>query len=80
MTRINKISKHVSFKETISLEPYVAEKTSEPLIYDLQGIVIHVGSMCSSGHYYAYVKNSNGFWYLVNVLEVTNLFIIKGKR
>ena len=63
--RISKINRHIQFPETLSLKPYVADKTSEPLVYDLQGMVIHMGSGCSCGHYFSYVKNSNNSWFLV---------------
>jgi len=68
--RISKINRHIQFPETLSLKSYVDEKTSEPLVYDLQGMVIHMGSGCSCGHYFSYVKNSNNSWFLMNDEDV----------
>lgn len=67
MMRINKINRHINYSETLSLRPYVSDQTSDPLNYELQGIVIHMGYSCGSGHYYSYVKNSNGMWHLVKI-------------
>jgi ubiquitin carboxyl-terminal hydrolase 36/42 len=68
--RINKISKHIKFNESINLAPYMAEKGQKSLMYDLHTIVIHMGAFTSSGHYYSYIKNSNGIWHLMNDEDV----------
>eukprot|EP00347_Sterkiella_histriomuscorum_P021044 403335477 len=38
------------------------DKNSQEL-YDLFGVVVHMGGGCRSGHYYSYCKNSTGNWY-----------------
>ena len=43
-------------------------------IYDLYGVVIHVGSSTSSGHYFAYCKNmQNNSWYECNDSHIGGL-------
>ena len=43
-------------------------------IYDLYGVVIHVGSSTNSGHYYAYCKNmQNNAWYQCNDSHISSL-------
>eukprot|EP00946_MAST-07B_sp_MAST-7B-sp1_P000583 g583.t1 len=32
-------------------------------IYELYGVVVHAGHTIASGHYYAFVRNSNDVWY-----------------
>ena len=36
---------------------FASTKVVGDQIYDLYGVVIHVGSSTNSGHYYAYCKN-----------------------
>ena len=43
-------------------------------IYDLYGVVIHVGSSTNCGHYYALCKNSNtGVWYDCNDSHISGI-------
>ena len=58
---INKITKFVSFKEKLLLEEVHGNKrrTVEGALY---GVIVHAGLTKSSGHYYAYVKGSDGKW------------------
>lgn len=60
-----KLSKHVSYNEVLDLSPYMSDKPSRA-IYHLHGVLVHSGGSCHSGHYYSYVKNSNGVWYEMN--------------
>jgi len=32
-------------------------------MYDLFGVVVHLGGGCRSGHYYSYCKGFNDDWY-----------------
>ena len=38
--------------------------------YQLYGVLVHFGFSCHSGHYYCYIKNSNGIWYCMNDSQV----------
>ena len=61
-----KISRHISFPMTLSVEEFMSkgeESTASTLTYSLYGVVVHSGHSVRSGHYLAYVKNSNGVWY-----------------
>jgi ubiquitin C-terminal hydrolase len=72
-TRINKITKHVRFPNSIKINQYLCNKSRpEAAEYDLNALIIHQGHGCSSGHYYAFVKNSNSQWYQMNDSFVTN--------
>lgn len=72
--KINKVSRHINFQETLSLKSYMSHETSESLVYDLQGIIVHVGPLCESGHYYSCIKNSNGIWHQVQFTHRILLF------
>ena len=59
----NKITRHVSFSSQLS----ISRKGDSPNAgYDLYGVLVHEGFSCSSGHYFCYVKASNGLWYEMN--------------
>jgi len=37
-----------------------------PYIYELYGVIVHSGVSVHGGHYYSYVKNSFGDWFICN--------------
>jgi ubiquitin C-terminal hydrolase len=49
----------------LMLEKYVIGYKKNSYVYDLYGICNHSG-MTNGGHYFAYVKNANGKWYIFN--------------
>ncbi|KAG0278392.1 Ubiquitin carboxyl-terminal hydrolase 36 [Linnemannia gamsii] len=62
-----KINRHVRFEPTLSLTPYMSKnKDHGDLNYSLYAVLVHAGGSCHSGHYYCYVKGSNGIWYSMN--------------
>ncbi|XP_017885746.1 ubiquitin carboxyl-terminal hydrolase 36 [Ceratina calcarata] len=84
-----KISKHISFKQTIDMGPYLWREPGEPqqsLTYKLTSMVTHMGPSVNCGHYTAVAKVSTGQYYsfddscvrpvsLSNVLS-TNAYIM----
>jgi ubiquitin carboxyl-terminal hydrolase 36/42 len=40
-------------------------------MYDLFGVLVHIGGGLHFGHYYCYVKNSNNMWYCMNDSSVS---------
>lgn len=67
-----KVSKKISYEETLDLSPYMSNKNSVAR-YHLYGVLVHSGGSSCSGHYYAYVKNSNGIWYKMDDSSVTQV-------
>jgi hypothetical protein len=67
--RGEKNTKPISFEETLDLAPYCLGGQG-PSLYRLYAVLIHSGHSCHSGHYYCYVKNSNGAWYQMDDDEV----------
>jgi ubiquitin C-terminal hydrolase len=67
MGRSGKITKHVKFTETLDLSDFMSEdvNTEKPM-YHLYAVLVHSGHSTRSGHYFAFVKNSNGVWYEMN--------------
>lgn len=41
----------------------MSDTTGEKLMYKLNAVLVHSGMTCNSGHYYAYVRNSNRCWF-----------------
>ncbi|TSK14638.1 Ubiquitin carboxyl-terminal hydrolase 42 [Bagarius yarrelli] len=66
-----KISKDVRYSEFLNLRPYMSQSHGEPQIYGLYAVLVHSGFSCYAGHYYCYVKASNGQWYQMNDSSVT---------
>lgn len=61
-----KISKHIGFKQTIDMGPYLWKEPGEPtqsLTYKLMSIVTHMGPSVNCGHYTAVAKVSTGQYY-----------------
>uniref|UniRef100_A0A8C5LQF3 Ubiquitin carboxyl-terminal hydrolase 36 n=1 Tax=Leptobrachium leishanense TaxID=445787 RepID=A0A8C5LQF3_9ANUR len=61
-----KVTKYVAYPEHLNLRPYMSQNTREPIIYSLYAVLVHAGSSCHSGHYYCYIKASDGQWYEMN--------------
>lgn len=68
-----KINKHISYGEEFDLEPYMSKETEQDAKYKLCGVLVHSGNSCHSGHYYSYVKNSNGVWYRMDDSRVAQV-------
>jgi ubiquitin C-terminal hydrolase len=61
--------------ENLDLSSYVVGYKKNTYVYDLYGICNHSGNALG-GHYFAYVKNTNGTWFEyndTNVSEITDL-------
>ncbi|XP_013774560.2 ubiquitin carboxyl-terminal hydrolase 36-like isoform X2 [Limulus polyphemus] len=65
-----KITKHVIYPEKLNLRPYMSDTKGVPVIYRLNAVLVHMGSSCNSGHYFCYVRNSNGLWYIMDDARV----------
>ncbi|KAG1714547.1 Ubiquitin carboxyl-terminal hydrolase 42 [Nymphon striatum] len=61
-----KIGKIIKFPEKLNLRPYMSESKGPPVFYMLRGLVVHAGPSMQSGHYYAYVRNAKGNFYVMN--------------
>ncbi|XP_045346889.1 ubiquitin carboxyl-terminal hydrolase 36 isoform X2 [Leopardus geoffroyi] len=61
-----KITKDVGYPEFLNLRPYMSQSSGEPVMYGLYAVLVHSGYSCHAGHYYCYVKASNGQWYQMN--------------
>jgi len=68
-----KIGKLVDFDEVLNLGPYMTKTQHETPIYHLYAVLVHYGGSCNSGHYYCFVKNSNGIWYEMNDSSVSQV-------
>ncbi|KAL2297865.1 hypothetical protein Nmel_016430 [Mimus melanotis] len=65
-----KITKDVGYPEFLDIRPYMSEPKGEPITYGLYAVLVHSGYSCNAGHYFCYVKASNGQWYRMNDHEV----------
>ena len=72
---MNKINRHISFNEVLNMQKYIAKKYMNGK-YELYAVLIHQGGSIWSGHYYCYIKHSNGNWYLVILYFILFYFIL----
>ncbi|KAK2502945.1 hypothetical protein MC885_020590 [Smutsia gigantea] len=61
-----KIVKDVKYPEYLDIRPYMSQSNGEPIIYVLYAVLVHSGFNCHAGHYFCYIKASNGLWYQMN--------------
>ena len=69
----NKLNRPVSFPEVLNISEWISDKNStgtEGSHYRLFGVIVHEGQSCNSGHYHAFVRNSNEIWYSMNDCSV----------
>ncbi|KAJ3315883.1 hypothetical protein HDV04_000090 [Boothiomyces sp. JEL0838] len=68
----SKVTRHIKFPEKLVLDPYLSESkvTGKKLEYELYGVLMHSGHSTNSGHYFSFVKHTNGCWYKMNDEEV----------
>ncbi|KAJ3607547.1 hypothetical protein NHX12_024598 [Muraenolepis orangiensis] len=61
-----KIIKDVRYPEYLDLRPFMSQSQGEPQLYGLYAVLVHSGFSCHAGHYFCYIKASNGQWYQMN--------------
>ncbi|NXP70087.1 UBP42 hydrolase, partial [Ramphastos sulfuratus] len=66
-----KLGKAVQFALNLDLRPYMSQAEGEPCLYSLYAVLVHRGDSCASGHYFCYIKASNGLWYQMDDDSVT---------
>ncbi|XP_074703590.1 ubiquitin carboxyl-terminal hydrolase 36-like [Strix aluco] len=76
-----KITKDVAYPEFLDIRPYMSEK-GDPVMYSLYAVLVHAGYSCHTGHYYCYVKASNGQWYQMNddVVRSSNIKVVLNQQ
>ncbi|XP_053911693.1 ubiquitin carboxyl-terminal hydrolase 36-like [Cuculus canorus] len=77
-----KINKDVTYPEVLDIRPYLSEDKGDPMNYELYAVLVHSGYSCHSGHYYCYVKASNGQWYKMNdaVVCLTSIKVVLNQQ
>ena len=75
-----KITRHIGFKQTIDISPFVKREIGEPkkkIVYKLTSMVTHVGSSINCGHYTAIAQVSSGKYYSFDDSYVSNQLLNK---
>ncbi|XP_053939443.1 ubiquitin carboxyl-terminal hydrolase 36 isoform X2 [Cuculus canorus] len=77
-----KITKDVAYPEFLDIRPYMSENEGDPIKYKLYAVLVHSGYCCRSGHYYCYVKASNGQWYEMNdaIVRLSNIKVVLNQQ
>ncbi|XP_044034881.1 ubiquitin carboxyl-terminal hydrolase 42 [Siniperca chuatsi] len=66
-----KITKDVKYPEYLDLRPFMSQSQGDPQVYGLYAVLVHSGFSCHAGHYFCYIKGSNGQWYQMNDSSVS---------
>ncbi|XP_053197174.1 ubiquitin carboxyl-terminal hydrolase 42 [Scomber japonicus] len=66
-----KITKDVKYPEYLDLRAFMSQSQGEPQVYGLYAVLVHSGFSCHAGHYFCYIKASNGQWYQMNDSSVS---------
>ncbi|XP_023659452.2 ubiquitin carboxyl-terminal hydrolase 36 isoform X1 [Paramormyrops kingsleyae] len=77
-----KITKDVGYPEFLNIRPYMSQNTGDPIMYGLYAVLVHSGYSCHAGHYYCYVKASNGQWYQMNdsMVHSSNIKVVLNQQ
>ncbi|XP_036125450.1 ubiquitin carboxyl-terminal hydrolase 36 [Molossus molossus] len=77
-----KITKDVGYPEFLNIRPYMSQSHGEPVTYGLYAVLVHSGYSCHAGHYYCYVKASNGQWYQMNdsLVHSSNIQVVLNQQ
>uniref|UniRef100_A0A1A7WC46 Ubiquitin carboxyl-terminal hydrolase n=2 Tax=Iconisemion striatum TaxID=60296 RepID=A0A1A7WC46_9TELE len=77
-----KITKDVGYPEFLNIRPYMSQSTGDPVMYGLYAVLVHSGYSCHAGHYYCYVKASNGQWYQMNdsIVHSSNIKVVLNQQ
>ncbi|XP_053766904.1 ubiquitin carboxyl-terminal hydrolase 36 isoform X2 [Desmodus rotundus] len=77
-----KITKDVGYPEFLNVRPYMSQSSGEPVLYGLYAVLVHSGYSCHAGHYYCYVKASNGQWYQMNdsLVHSSNIKVVLNQQ
>ncbi|KAM7381919.1 hypothetical protein PAMA_012669 [Pampus argenteus] len=61
----------VKYPEYLDLRAFMSQSQGEPQVYGLFAVLVHSGFSCHAGHYFCYIKASNGQWYQMNDSSVS---------
>uniref|UniRef100_A0A8C3J3Z1 Ubiquitin carboxyl-terminal hydrolase n=1 Tax=Calidris pygmaea TaxID=425635 RepID=A0A8C3J3Z1_9CHAR len=77
-----KITKDVGYPEFLNIRPYMSQNNGDPIMYSLYAVLVHSGYSCHAGHYYCYVKASNGQWYQMNddLVRCSNIKVVLNQQ
>ncbi|CAL8310637.1 unnamed protein product [Arctogadus glacialis] len=77
-----KITKDVGYPEFLNIRPYMSQNIGDPVMYSLYAVLVHSGYSCHAGHYYCYVKASNGQWYQMNdsMVHSSNIKVVLNQQ
>ncbi|KPP77196.1 ubiquitin carboxyl-terminal hydrolase 36-like [Scleropages formosus] len=80
--RGGKITKDVSYPEFLNIRPFMSQNTGDPVMYGLYAVLVHSGYSCHAGHYYCYIKASNGQWYQMNdsMVHCSNIKVVLNQQ
>ncbi|XP_053301855.1 ubiquitin carboxyl-terminal hydrolase 42-like, partial [Pleuronectes platessa] len=69
--RGRKIKEKVKYPEYLDMRPFMSQTQGEAQLYSLYAVIVHSGYSSRAGHYFCYVKSSEGDWHEINDASVS---------
>lgn len=67
------LSGQVDFETVLDLAPVMSNRRAGPQLYELYAVIVHVGHSLNAGHYYCFVRASNGLWHRMDDTHVSQV-------
>lgn len=63
----------VEFDTHLDLGPVMSNRRSAAQLYELYGVIVHVGHSLNAGHYFCFVRAANGLWHRMDDAHVSQV-------
>ncbi|XP_062243335.1 serine/arginine repetitive matrix protein 5-like, partial [Platichthys flesus] len=67
----HKMTKNVKYPEYLDMRPFMSQTQGESQLYGLYAVMVHSGHSCHAGHFFCYIKSSDGEWHEMNDASVS---------
>ena len=70
----------VEFNTLLDLAPVMSNRRAGPQLYELYGVIVHVGHSLNAGHYFCFVRAANGLWHRMDDTHVSQVSVCPAAR
>lgn len=63
----------VEFETMLDLGPFMSNRRAGQQLYELYGVIVHMGHSLHAGHYYCFVRASDGLWHRMDDTHVASV-------
>ncbi|KAK9813326.1 hypothetical protein WJX73_000133 [Symbiochloris irregularis] len=69
----SKIHRKVDFDTLLDLGPFMSNRRAGQQLYELYSVIVHVGHSLHAGHYFCFVRASDGLWHRMDDTHVASV-------